>query len=382
MQEFNLESFSDFIKTTLFEVMSVDDYILVIEELFGIRPTKTTSSFITYHSFCHHEYERQGGENLSLKIDTMMFTCYSHCGSMDLLKLVQTRYELINEPKKPYKCMQLICKACGIPFEFEQSNDAQKVINYDWKKDIGRYRKGKKKEIKEDKILDESILNYFQPIYHQSWIDDHITIDVMKKYEIAYYPYLDSATIPCRNINGELIGVRSRLFNPNAEHKYYPTRLLDGTQFNFLTNNHFYGIWNTKNGIIKHKKVLIVESEKGVMQSESYYGEDNFTVGNYGKAFSEIKRNMILSLGVTEVVIGLDFDYDKVGYCDEDNEWIKTEEFEEFEKNIMRIADYFKGYCKVTALVSYSGHKLKDCATDNGKEWYEKLYKDREVIYE
>ena len=58
------------------------------------------------------------------------------------------------------------------------------------------------------------------------------------------------------------------------------------------------------------------------------------------------------------------------------------EEFEEFEKNIMRIADYFKGYCKVTALVSYSGHKLKDCATDNGKEWYEELYDARETIFE
>ena len=33
MQEFNLELFSDFIKTTLFENMSVEDYILVIEEV-------------------------------------------------------------------------------------------------------------------------------------------------------------------------------------------------------------------------------------------------------------------------------------------------------------------------------------------------------------
>lgn len=145
MQEFNIDAYSEFIKTTLFENMTVEDYILVIEELFDIRPTKITSSFVTYHSFCHHENERQGGENLSLKIDTMMFTCYSHCGSMDLLKLVQTRYDLIGEPKKPYKCMQLICKVCGIPFEFEQSNDEQKPIDYDWKRELGKYtRKGKK----------------------------------------------------------------------------------------------------------------------------------------------------------------------------------------------------------------------------------------------
>lgn len=380
MQEFDIELFGNFIKKTLFEDMTIEDYILIVEELSNSRPKNTHGRFISFKSICHCVDLHECGYNLALNTDNMIFTCYSHCGSFDLLELVVKRFELIGEPKSRFKCMKWICEVCNIPFDF--SSEENKVIEYDWKKDLYKYRKGKKKEVKDDKILDESILNYFKPIYHQSWIDDHITIDVMKKYEIAYYPYLDCATIPCRNINGELIGVRGRMFNPNSEHKYYPTRLLDGTQFNFLTNNHFYGIWNTKNGIKKHKKALIVESEKGVMQSESYYGEDNFTVGNYGKAFSDVKRNIILGLGVTEVIIGIDFDYEKVGYYNEDNEWVKTEEFEEFEKNIMRISDYFKGYTKVTALVSYSGHKLKDCCTDNGKEWYESLYNEREVIYE
>ena len=380
MQEFNIDAFNNFIHDLLENRMTDDDYTLVMEELGFPRPHGTNP--IMYKTGCHNIDFSRAKYNLAYYPETRSFYCFSECSkSYNILDLVKTRFELIGDSKSTYKCVQWICLTCSIPFDFADTE--QKVIEYDWKKDIGKYnRKGKKKEIKDDKILDESILNYFKPIYHQSWLDDHITIEVMKKYEIAYYPYLDSATIPCRNIKGELIGVRSRLFNPNAEHKYYPTRLLDGTQFNFLTNNHFYGIWNTKNGIIKHKKALIVESEKGVMQNESYYGEDNFTVGNYGKAFSEIKRNIILSLGVVEVIIGMDFDYSEVGYYNEDNEWVKTEEFEEFEKNIMRIADYFKGYCKVTALVSYRGHKLKDCATDNGKEWYEKLYREREIIYE
>ena len=144
MQEFNLESFSDFIKKVQFEDMSVDDYVLVIEELFDIRPTKRSSSFITYHSFCHNEYERQGGENLSLKIETKMFTCYSHCGSMDLLKLVQMRYELIGEPKKPYKCMQLICQACDIPFEFDVKEE-QRLSNTTGKKICRSIRKARKR---------------------------------------------------------------------------------------------------------------------------------------------------------------------------------------------------------------------------------------------
>ena len=379
MQEFNIESFNNFILRVLNDIMTDDDYTLVMDELGFPKPHGTNP--IMYKTGCHNVDFSHAKYNLAYYPENRSFYCFSECQkSFNILDLVKTRFELIGDSKSTYKCVQWICSVCGIPFDFADTE--QKVIEYDWKKDIGRYRKGKKKEVKEDKILDESILNYFQPIYHQSWIDDHITIDVMKKYEIGYYPYLDAITKPCRTIDGKLIGVRGRFLNPNAEHKYYPIRMLDGTQFNFLTNNHFYGIWHTKHGIKKHKKCLIVESGKGVMQSESYYGEDNFTIGNYGKAFSDVKRNIILGLGVTEVIIGMDFDYSEVGYYNEDNEWIKTEEFEEFEKNIMRIADYFKGYTKVTALVSYSGHKLKDCATDNGKEWYEELYDARETIFE
>lgn len=383
MQEFNLESFSDFIKKIQFQIMSVEDYILVIEELFDIRPTKRSSSFITYHSFCHNLDERKGGENLSLKIETMMFTCYSHCGSFDLLELVKKRYELIGESKKPYKCMQLICKSCDIPFEFDV-NEEQKVIEYDWRKDLGKYKKGKKKiDSGEIKVYNKDVLNYFPKVYHTDWVDDNISIEIMQKYEICYYPYKNAILIPCRNINGELIGIRMRLLDPNSEHKYFPLYMLDGSNYKFPTGECFYGIYQAKDAIKKHKRVVLVESEKGHLQGATYYGiEDNVIIGNYGRGFSDKKRNMLLSLGITEISLAYDFDYSKVGEYNDDGEWIKTEEFLKFEESIMRTAEYFRGYCKVTALVSYSGHKLKDCATDNGKEWYEKLYDEREVVFE
>ena len=383
MQEFNLESFSDFIKKIQFEIMSVEDYILVIEELFDIRPTKRSSSFITYHSFCHHEDERKGGENLSLKIETMMFTCYSHCGSFDLLELVKKRYELIGESKKPYKCMQLICKSCDIPFEFDV-NEEQKVIEYDWRKDLGKYKKGKKKiDSGEIKVYNDKILNYFPKVYHTDWINDNISIEVMQKYEICHYPYKNAILIPCRNIDGELIGIRMRILDPNSEHKYFPLYMLDGSNYKFPTGECFYGIYQAKDAIKKHKRAVLVESEKGHLQGATYYGiEDNVIIGNYGRGFSDKKRNMLLSLGITEISLAYDFDYSKVGEYNDDGEWVKTKEFLKFEESIMRTAEYFHGYCKVTALVSYGGHKLKDCALDNGKEWYEELYKDREVIFE
>lgn len=40
------------------------------------------------------------------------------------------------------------------------------------------------------------------------------------------------------------------------------------------------------------------------------------------------KRDEIISLGVNEVTVGADFDYEQVGYYDENGEYIFTEEFE------------------------------------------------------
>ena len=376
MQEFNLESFSDFIKTTLFEVMSVDDYILVIEELFEIRPTKTTSSFITYHSFCHHEYERQGGENLSLKIDTMMFTCYSHCGSMDLLKLVQTRYDLINEPKKPYKCMQLICKACGIPFEFEQSNDEQKVIEYDWKKQLGKYVKGKKNISKQEiKIYDNTILNYFPKIYHTDWIEYGISEQSMDKFNIRYYPYKNSILIPCYDRLGRLRGIRTRVMDEiaieNGSPRYIPLTTIDGTTYKFGTGGMLYGEYQNEAEIRRRKEAWIVESEKSCLRIDTLMNGKGIALGMMGSALSDENVKYILSLGISRLCILADSDFHEMS--EEDEDWIK------FEQKILKLCEKFTPYCKVEVVFNNIGIKdaYKWSVTDFTVEQFKQMWKNR-----
>ena len=376
MQEFNLESFSDFIKTTLFEVMSVDDYILVIEELFGISPTKTTSSFITYHSFCHHEYERQGGENLSLKIDTMMFTCYSHCGSMDLLKLVQTRYELINEPKKPYKCMQLICQACGIPFEFEQSNDEQKPIDYDWKRELGKYRKGKKTlDNSEIKVYNDDVLEYFKGTYASEWLDYGISKETMDKFEIGYYTYRNQITIPVRDRNGLLRGIRVRNMDEKLIEegcpRYVPLTLLDSTTYKFPTNSVMYGEYQNEAEIRRRKEAWIVESEKSCLRIDTLMNGKGIALGMMGSALSDENVKYILSLGINKLTILADSDFHEMREDDED--WVK------FEQKIMKLCEKFTPYCKVEVVFNNIGIKdaYKWSVTDFTVEQFKLMWKNR-----
>jgi len=375
MQEFNLESFSDFIKKIQFQIMSVEDYILVIEELFDIRPTKRSSSFITYHSFCHHEDERKGGENLSLKIETMMFTCYSHCGSFDLLELVKKRYELIGESKKPYKCMQLICKACDIPFEFDV-NEEQKVIEYDWRKDLGKYKKGKKKiDSGEIKVYNKDVLNYFPKVYHTDWVEYGISKETLEKFDIRWYPYKQQIVIPVFDRLNNLRGIRVRNMNNKLIEdgcpRYMPLTLLDNSTFKFPTNNLLFGEYQNEKNIIKNKEAWIIESEKGLMKFDTWTNGNSNALAMMGSSISDDNIKYILSLNVSKVILMLDSDYKEYG----------DEEFKVFEKKVMTLASRLTPYVTVECLYNNLGYDAyKFSPTDYTKEQFKELWKSKERL--
>ena len=372
MQEFNLELFSDFIKTTLFENMSVEDYVLVIEKLFDIRPTKITSSFVTYHSFCHHEYERQGGENLSLKIESMMFTCYSHCGSMDLLKLVKTRYDLIGEDKTSYKCMQEICQICSIPFDFAETE--QRVIEYDWKKDIGRYRKGKKSiDNSEIKVYDDKVLNYFPKVYHSDWIGYGISEQTLDKFEIRYYPYRQQIVIPCYNHLGQLVGCRVRNMNDKLIEdgcpRYMPLIFLNGDKMNFPTNSILFGEYQNETEIRKQKTLYLAESEKSVLKLDTLMNGKGIGLGMMGSAISDENIRYILSLGVNIIRLCPDNDFREFG----------DEDYKLFEMKTIKLAERFLPFCKVEVIFNNVGIKnmYKASPFDFTMEQFKEMYRSR-----
>jgi hypothetical protein len=376
MNEQQFEQFTNFIDITLNETMTLDDYEVVMESLDVPNPTKNTKEWM-YKSMCHNIDLSHAKNNLAFYPNTRSYYCWSECQvSFNLITLLEQRFKIIDEPKSRFQCMKYICDVCDIPFNFADNSQPIKKKEYDWKKTLLKYLPNQT-VVEEDVILDNSILDMFPRLYSDTWIDDNISIEVMEKYGIRFYPYAQCVIVPCRNIDGKLIGIRGRYLDPSIEHKWYPVRILNGRQFNFLTNNSLYGLWFTKQAIMRHKKVVLGESEKYTLQCETYFGSDNFSCSLYGKAMSEIKKMLLLRLGIIEVIIALDFDYESVY----DNEGNFTPEFEKFKKNVYRIGDYFKSFCKVTALISYGGHKVNDSPTDNGKEWYKGLYDKREELY-
>lgn len=301
--------------------------------------------------------------------------------TFDVFELIKERQRLLGVKYNFIDCMKFVCNIIGINFNAKSINVAtDSFINSNLKRFTNRNNKI------ELQVFDDVILNKFENWYHQSWIDDNISVATMQKYNIKYYDYGNQIIIPCYNQYNQLIGIRARNLDPNAKAKYIPYKDLDFRNgdkgwYKFNVGSTFYGLNHNTEAIRKTKKVIICESEKSVLQGDTYFGDNNIILGMYGSAMTTQKRDMILELGVDEVIIAIDFDYIKESYNNQE-EYEDLTDWELYEKKVFKIADMFKGWCNVSVIIDYHPEHKKDCATDYGKEKFIKLYKERMKIYE
>ena len=160
---------------------------------------------------------------------------------------------------------------------------------------------------------------------------------------------------------------------------------------------NLYGLWRSKNNIIKQKRIALFESEKSPLKYESIYGADNnISAAMCSMNFTSYQRDILLLLGVQEINICYDKQYelDKLEYFkNKNNKDLTEEERIEKKKKINEYNSYFKKLLKIYRLVgNYMqmyvladfGNRLdyKDAPIDRGREIYEELFEERKLIYD
>lgn len=302
--------------------------------------------------------------------ESKTFYCYTHCGVMDIISLV-CEVKDFSIPKS----IDYICTLLGISNIKEGFGPDTDNIIEDWKF-INSYKSNYNRLSKEDKtstILNPNLMNMFQKIYTNEWVEDGISKEVMEKYNIQYSTFRQSIIIPHYDIDGNLIGIRQRaLLEEDIAFtgKYTPFSIC-GEMYNHPLSSNLYGIHMNKDTIKEKQKVMIVESEKGVLQVASMFGvENNFSLALCGCAkISNTQRRMLVDLGVKEVIIALDRQYEEEG--DENyHRWIKHLT----DKIIKPLLPYFNVYVLWDRdnLLDY-----KDSPTDKGEEVLLKLMKSK-----
>ena len=373
MTEQEYEAFKNFIHELLYERMTLDDYEIIMRRLGANKRGDR------YNTICHNI--NGGGYNLAFNKETRSFCCFSECScSYSLLSLIKKRRELLGEPCSTYQSLKWLCNELGIEFNFKEEVRQVNTNIYKWQNSLLKYTKNKNKNI-ELRVYNKKILNYFPKIYHTDWIDYGISEEVLDKYNIGWYNYKQQITIPCYRQNGDLIGIRVRNMNPEIDIKYIPLQLLDGTEFNFPTNEVFYGENFNWTNVQRTKSVILVESEKTVMKYESWYGaKNNICLGLYGSVLSNAKLKKLLSWNCETFYICLDSDFESIEYSNNDE---KITSYEKFEKKVMNIYNKLKPYAK-SIYVIYNNLGFENCykysITDYTREQFEKIWNNKEKI--
>ena len=154
------------------------------------------------------------------------------------------------------------------------------------------------------KPIPERILSYYLPYGNVMFVDDGISLETQREFEISFDPSTNSICIPIRDELGTLIAVKARRF------KYTPSTPMDRRRFpdelGADESKYFYeapgaksqvlyGLYKNAKAIQQQGVVYVGESEKFCLQlyEMGYYG-----VSTGGSKISKRQVEMLTRLGV------------------------------------------------------------------------------------
>lgn len=164
-----------------------------------------------------------------------------------------------------YQAMDYIAGFFGL-VGIEQTRDNKQLE--DW--ELFKRYKLPKSSLKRQalKEYDESILNKFSYPRIESWEREGISVETIKRNRIGYYPGGEQITIPHRDIEGRLIGIRGRSLSEEEGKRYgkYRPLIVNRQIYNHPLSMNLYNINNSKDNMRRSRVAVIFEGEKSCLQ--------------------------------------------------------------------------------------------------------------------
>lgn len=337
-----------------------DVYILL--DFFGAEP-EMFDDYIIAKTVCHNGDSRK----LFYYENTSLFRCYTHCGTFDIFEFIQKVKGIDDLNAAIYFVVQFLNLQHSI-----DDLDESLYNNEDWKI-FNRYEKISELNVNTSKLelpeYDISMLQYYPKPRIIPWEKDGISKEVCDYMNICYDPVDGNIIIPHFDIDGRCIGIRQRTLVQEQEKwgKYRPWH-----KCNHPLSFNLYGLDNAKDRIADMQTAIIVESEKSVLQYESYFGTaNNICVAVCGSSISQYQFQLLQELGIKEMVIAFDRDY---------NDY-QSKESLEIQEKIAKVANKFAAYVNVSVLLDKENLlDYKASPLDCGKDAFLYLFKNRIMI--
>lgn len=163
----------------------------------------------------------------------------------------------------------------------------------------GVYKQVRYKHCDKNDIIPLSVLDNYSFHPNTRFLKDNISFITQYKFNIHYDTVSQRIIVPWFNRKGELVGITGRYnFDDLGNNPKWKTLK------NFSKGNHLYGIYENQQEIKKEDYVIIGESEKFVMQLDSYGYKNGLALGNCN--ITDKQASLIKSLPVKKVILALD----------------------------------------------------------------------------
>ena len=309
--------------------------------------------------------------------NTHLFRCFTDCGddAFDIFELVRKVKSNSKEEYSLNKAIEDVAKYFNfnaIEEEngfFNELRDSQKIFN--------KYIQTDELKLKEKKVelnfYDPDILKNYPQQHILDWEEEGISYEICKRNNIKYNPVSEGILIPHYDINNNLIGIRERtLIKENEIYGKYKPAILNQKMYNHPLSFALYNLNNSKDNIKKYKRAVVAEGEKSCLLYASYFGSENdISVACCGSALIKYQVDLLLSLGVEEIIVCFDKQFKEIG----DEEWKK------WVAKLTKINEKYSSYVTVSFVFdkwNYLGYK--DSPLDRGKDTFIKLFQERIIL--
>ena len=316
-------------------------------------------------TICHNPVNEESSMKLYWYQDNKIFRCYTECNEAMSIFTLYKKYMALNYyPISDEDAVEYVKRSLNHIIAIRpQERKKKDVIDFNRYKFVAH--------LPTLKEYNENVLQCFTHYYHPVWLQEGITKQVMDEFNILYSISNNSIVIPQRDLQGRLIGVRERIFDPEKIAKYgkYHPITVGNITYSYSETFALYGIYENQAAIRRRRSAILVEGEKSVMKDAVFHNELANSVAVCTSHTNKYHISMLVDiLGVNEIIIAFDKEYD---------DW-RSEEAKIYKKKIEQICKTYRGRASFSYIWDYENLlEKKDSPFDKGKDIFDYLYKNR-----
>ena len=253
----------------------------------------TKHSGNTHYCLCPFHNEKT--PSLAVNTDDNFFYCFSCGKSGNIYKWIQWTEGLSFD-----QAVQKVAKITK--HDIDECLEPETASFYKTLKKISS-PKAHKKFVHEVLDIDKDYNSRFADEIPQEWIDEGISAEEMKKYEIRIDKTSNRIVYPVYDADYNLIGIKGRTRFTN----YKQLKIMKYMNYNKLGGlDYFQGMKQAEEGIRQTNEIIIFEGIKSVMKADAW-GFHN-CVSAETSALNEYQTELLIKTQVRDVVIAFDKD--------------------------------------------------------------------------